>query len=216
MNRTIYLSLLLILLVSCNDALNKNYSALTFESDIQEMRESQRVPVEDIKLLTKYILLARLGGQDPEGKSYADLLDRIKEIQKSTEDALDQRENLQLIKRERLNPLLKVTLIKKEFLKIKNRDYLVYTIGFQNSTEKKIRTIIGNLTLEDLLEKEIKSVNILFNEELGPMGSITKTYKIDYDYSNESDQRIRSKDLTDLRIVWNPDKIIYNDGILAE
>ena len=35
---------------------------------------------------------------------------------------------------------------------------------------------------------------------------------MEYEYSNESDQRIRLKDLTDLRIEWNPEKIIYGNG----
>lgn len=216
-HRSIFLSaIILVLLGSCNNALNKNYSPINFESDILEIRENQKIPEEDIRLLTDYILVARLGNQDLEGKSYSGILERIKEVRKISKEAFDKHENLQLFKRQLLNPLIKVSLVQKEFIKIKNRDYLVYTVAFRNLTEKKIRTVIGDLSIEDLLEKEIKSIYVLFNEELGAMASTTKTYKMEYEYSNESDQRIRLKNLTDLRIKWNPEKIIYGNGKMVE
>ena len=216
MNRLIFYILLLVVLVSCNQPLKKQYSALSFESDIESMRESQKIPEEDIQLLTKYILVARLAGQDLEGKSYADMLDRLKQLKESSQNQNDFKMKDIMMKRQRLNQLVRVTLIQKEFTKIKGHDYLVYSIVFQNLRGKPIRTIIGNLSLEDLLEKEIKNVYVLFKEDLPAMSSVTRAYQINYNYEDENDKRIRSKNLTDLHIEWNPDKIIYRDGSVAD
>ncbi len=76
--------------------------------------------------------------------------------------------------------------------------------------------VIGNISLNDILDREIKNIQIVLKEELPPHSVVEKKYIVAYDQANESDKRIRSKELVDLRAVWNPDKIIFKDGKLAE
>src|SRR6187551_2914840 len=75
---------------SCNDPMEKTYSAATYVDDISAIRESNKVSSEDIELLTKYIALSKIAGNDPEGKTYEEILEKIKEIRKANTDQSDQ------------------------------------------------------------------------------------------------------------------------------
>ena len=50
--------------------------------------------------------------------------------------------------------------------------------------------------------------------------AIRKSNKVSYDdielLTKYIDKRIRSKELVDLRVLWNPEKIIFEDGTVAE
>ena len=76
--------------------------------------------------------------------------------------------------------------------------------------------MIGSIRLNDLLEREIKKVDILLDENLKAHSTFKKLYSIDYNAADESDKRIRSKQLIDLRTGWNPEKIVFKDGKIAD
>jgi hypothetical protein len=50
--------------------------------------------------------------------------------------------------------------------------------------------------------------------------AIRESNKVSYDdielLTKYIDKRIRSKELVDLRVLWNPEKIIFEDGTVAE
>ena len=76
--------------------------------------------------------------------------------------------------------------------------------------------IVGSISVNDLLDREIKNIPIVLDEPLKAGSTFKKTYTESYDPANENDIRIRSKDLIDLRVVWNPVKIIFEDKTIAE
>ena len=197
---------------SCNNPLTKSYSPETYEDDMQAIRQSNKVNDDEAELLAKYIVVSRLAGNDLSGKSYGDMLDRIKEIRSNNDNILAQTKNEEQMKREKMEPLLKVNLVEKNFSKIDNKDCLTYTVMFQNTSGKNIKTVIGNIRLNDVLEKEIKKVDILLEDELKTGATFKKVYIVQYDAGNENDKRIRSKDITDLKIEWNPEKIVFDNG----
>lgn len=205
-----------LLLGGCNNPLNRTYSAATCEQDIQDIRQSDKVSDEDIILLAKYMAISRLSGNSNEGKTYEEMLDDIKKIRQSGIDNADQQKNSELVKRQHLQPFLNVALIEKKFSKVNNKDCMIYTISFQNTSTESITTIVGNIRLDDLMEKEIKKIDILLDQDLKPNAILKKTYTLRYDHSNDKDQRIRLKDLADIKVEWNPDKIIFENGRLAE
>ncbi|HUS03445.1 MAG TPA: hypothetical protein VMY77_17015 [Chitinophagaceae bacterium] len=201
---------------SCNNPLNKTYNTSTYLNDITEIRESNKVSYEDIELLTKYITLSKLAGKDLEGKTYEDILNNLKDIRQTN---TDQNNRIQLEKdamRERLGFYLTVNLSDKVFSKVTNKDCFIYTVTFQNLSGKNIQMVVGSISLNDLLDKEIKNIPVVLDEELRAGSFLKKTYVVEYDHSNENDKRIRSKELVDLRALWNPDKIIFKDGTVAE
>jgi uncharacterized repeat protein (TIGR01451 family) len=216
-----YLSTLTWLLIvtifsSCNSPLDKKYSEVTYTEDIEAIRKSNKVSDEDVELLTKYIALSKVAGKDLEGKAYADILDNLKEIRKANADKSEMAEMQKDAARARMSSLLTVKLTDKIFSKVNNKDCFTYTVTFQNTSSKNIKMVLGNISVNDLLDREIKNIPILLEEPVRPGAILKKNYTVDYERANENDERMRSKDLVDLRVVWNPVKIIFEDGTRAE
>ena len=196
--------------------MTREYSSRSFEDDLVAIRESGKADEEDIALLVKYALVQKISGTAPSGETYADILDRIKKLVKAEKDYAETEHNAETIKRMRLNPFLEVKLLDKNYVKIDQGDFMVYTIEFQNLSNQSIKTIIGNIRMSDKLEKEIKHIDIMLDSALQPNAILKKTFAITYDHNSENDKRIRSKSLMDMRIEWNPDKIIFEGDKLAE
>ena len=218
MKNRLFISIILSLIIfsSCNDPMDKTYSPATYVNDISAIRESNKVSSEDIELLTKYIALSKIAGNDPEGKTYEEILEKIKEIRKANTDQSDQVKMEKEATRERMSSYLAVSLSGKDFARINNKDQFTYTVTFQNLSSKNIKLVVGSISINDLLDREIKNVQIVLDEQLRANQILKKTYSVAYDDSNENDKRIRSKELVDLRTLWDPEKIIFEDGTIAE
>jgi len=196
--------------------MDKTYNTTTYVQDIAAIRESNKVSYEDIELLTKYIALSKIAGNELQGKTYDEILEKIKEIRKANTGQTDQINMEKDAMRERMDPYLKVHLTDKIFTKVNSKDCFSYTVTFQNTSPKNIKMVVGSISLNDLLDREIKNIQIVLDEDLTPNSFFKKTYTSPYDAGNENDIRIRSKELIDLRILWNPQKIIFEDGTVAE
>ena len=217
--RIINLSLLLFFVTifsSCNNPLHRTYSPATYEEDMQAIRKSNKVSDEDLQTLAHFIMLAKLSGNDVTGKSYDAIIDKIKSLQQNSDELNNRDAMAKEAKRKRLSPFLEVNLQNKTFAKKNNKDVLVFTVILKNTGTQKIKTVTGNLAVNDLMEKPIKNLNIFLDEDILPGQALTKIYTIDYNNADETDRRMRSKDFFDMRIVWNPEKIIFENGKLAE
>lgn len=205
-----------VILSSCNDPLDKTYSPVTYLQDISEIKESNKVSYEDIELLTKFIALSKLAGTELEGKTYEEILEKIKAVRDANIQEDDRVEMGKAAARERMSPYLKVNLSEKIFTKINNKDCFSYTVSFQNTSPKNITMVVGSISLNDLIDREIKNIQIVLDEELKPGSTFNKVYTVEYNHGDENDKHIRSKELVDLRVLWNPEKIVFKDGTMAE
>lgn len=196
--------------------MNKDYNAATYVEDINAIIESNKVSYEDIELLTKYIALSKIAGNNLQGKTYDEILVNIKSIRKNNTDESDRAAMEKEAQRARMSSYLAVNLSEKVFSKVNSKDCFIYTVVFKNTSPKNIKTVVGSISVNDLLDREIKNIPIVVEEALKANTSFKKTFTIDYDPGNENDKRIRSKELIDLRVVWNPVKIIFEDGTTAE
>lgn len=201
---------------SCHNPLQKIYRPSTYEKDVQEIRKSNKINDEDLEVLVKYIVVARISGNDLNGQTYEDILNRIKTFQKENEK-MDVREDMEReARRNRLSSHLEASLLKKEYSKKEGKEIMIYTVTLKNISSQKIKTITGNFLLNDLLEKPVKQFNIFVDEEINPGQTFTKIITIPYHNADATDQRVRGKDLIDMRVVWNPEKIILEDGNLLQ
>ena len=212
----IFLSFLPVIFSSCNNPMDKTYSTTTYLQDIAAIRESNKVSYDDIELLTQYIALSKIAGNDLQGKTYDEILEKIKDIRKTNTDKGVHVQMEKEAMRERMSSFLTVSLSQKLFLKVNNKDCFTYIVTFRNATSKNIKLVVGSISLNDLLDREIKNIQIVFDEILRANSSLKKTYTVPYDAANENDKRIRAKELVDLRVLWNPGKIIFEDGTVAE
>ena len=212
----ILLIFLPLLFLSCNTPMDRVYSKTSYSEDIESIRQSQKISDDDIELLARYIALSNLSGNDLEGKTYDDILDKIKEIRKTNTDSNDRLSMEKDAKRDRMNPFLAVNLTEKIFSKDDDKNYMKYTITFQNLSARNIKMVIGTMHINDLMEREIKKLNIVLDEELGANTTLQKTFTFGYNDSDENDQQVRVKPVTGIRIEWNPEKIIFDDGRVME
>ena len=201
---------------SCNNEMDKTYSTATYVQDIANIRESNKVSYEDIELLTKYIAISKIAGNDLDGKTYSEILEKIKGIRKANTDMADKMKMEKDAMRQRMSSYLSVNLSDKLFSKLNNKDCFTYTVTFKNTTSKGIKMVVGSISLNDLLDREIQNIQIVLDEELPANSVFKKSYLIGYDAGNENDKHIRAKELVDLRVLWNPEKIIFKDGTIAE
>lgn len=201
---------------SCHNPLQKIYRPSTYEKDIQEIRKSDKVNNEDLEVLIKYIVVARVSGNDLSGRTYEDILNRIKTFQQENEK-IDVREDMEKeARRNRLSSHLEASILKKEYSNKEGKEIMIYTITLKNISSQKIKTITGNFLLNDLLGRPVKELNIFFDEEITPGQILTKIVTMPYHDADATDQRVRGKDLIDMRVVWNPEKIILEDGSLLQ
>lgn len=214
--KVFYLLLFSAFLFSCNNPLSKTYSVKTYNEDMQVIRESKKISYEDEELLSKYIVVSQLAGNDLQGKSYNEILDKIKEIRKSNTAESDQQKMEQEQKRERMSSVMAVSLTDKKFTTNNNKELLTYTVSFHNITAQKINIVIGKLSINDLIDRPIKQIDIVLDEEITQGGTLKKIYTIPYNSTDENDKIIRIKDLTDLRVQWNPEKIVFSNGQVVQ
>src|SRR5438045_208451 len=87
----------------CNNLYNKKYTSSNYVNDITTIKESNKVSYADIELLTKYITLSKITGNDLEGKTYEEILGRIKDIRQTNTDANDRKQMERDAMRERMS-----------------------------------------------------------------------------------------------------------------
>jgi hypothetical protein len=60
----------LLLISSCSNPLNKKFNFAKLKADATEIKESKKVPPEDLDILGSYISSSIMKGRDLEGKTY--------------------------------------------------------------------------------------------------------------------------------------------------
>lgn len=76
------LAALLALTVSCSKTINKEYNANTATEDIKAIVENKEADTTEAVTISMYIVRAQMMGEDLKGKTYKDMLEEAKKIQK--------------------------------------------------------------------------------------------------------------------------------------
>ena len=210
-------------LASCNNPLNKVYNEEKFSTDLKEIVESKKVDTADVGYIAVYLMRAKMLGEKLEGKTYADLLDKAKEIRKTTEKEMadqnalaEKAANEEREKRALFAQTLTVALYDKGYYTADYEDYLQYEVAYENKGTKGIRALKGSLLISDLFDTKIKEISLVEDNAI-PAGKISRrSYTTEYNQFLDEDVRLASKKLGDLKVVWIPEKIIFEDGTTLE
>lgn len=203
-------------LTSCNNPLDKKYDEKTFEQDAKEIGESKKLDEVEAKMLVGYILMAKLGGKELTGKSYAEILQTAKDYKAEQQQLAEKARKESEEKRAKLGAVLTVALYDKGYVKEDYQDYIQYFIVFENKTDKDIRAIKGTLTITDLFDTEIKSISVVEDNGVLAKQTIKNTYTSEYNQFLDEDKRLAGKEMKDLKALWTPEKIIFTDGTTLE
>lgn len=216
MKKTLLIFLVSILTFSCSTPLDKKYSEETFETDTKEIKESGKLSEEDALIMVGWIMRSKLKGEHLEGKTYNEIIKEAKDYKKEQELLTKKVKLEEEEKRQRLSSALTVAMYDKGFEKYDYQEYLTYSLAFENKTEKDIRAFKGSISIQDLFDTEIKSINLTIDDPIKAGETFKGTYTSDYNQFRAEDTRLKSKDMDDLKVVWTPEKIIFTDGTTLE
>ncbi|WP_299215893.1 hypothetical protein [uncultured Dokdonia sp.] len=214
--KSIIYVLLFLVFQSCSSPLDKKYNEDTLEIDAKEIKESDKLSEEDAEILAGWILKSKLTNDDLEGKTYAEIIDEAKLYKKEQEELAEKIKAEEEANRQRLGASLTVAMYNKGFKKYDYQEYLTYDFVFENKSKKDIRAFKGSVSIRDLFDVEIKSINLTVDDKIEAFKILKASYTSDYNQFRDEDTRLRNKDMDDVKIVWTPEKIIFTDGSILE
>ncbi len=219
MKKLILYSSLFCFLYSCSSPMDKAYSETTFETDLKAIAESDKLDTSDIMLLGLYITMSPLSGADFEGKTYSQIWKEVKA--KQVEQQAKEEEQNRLAERARkeeeaqaqkLRGIIEVAVYDKGFQKIDWQDYITFKFAFENKSEKDIRAFKGTVIFTNLFDEEVYSINLTYDQAIPALRTVTWNAQTDFNPYLDKDVLLKSKSLDDLKIKWNPEKIIFTDN----
>ena|SRR5690606_26448531 len=217
MKMILYALVHVIVLLSCSQPLDRPFKEDNLEEDIVEIKKS--LSENEAELLTGYLVVKSLDDQRILGKTYRDLLEEAKVFRDEQEAQMAEEKRLaekaQAEERERirrLNQALTVSIFDKGFSEYNYQEYLTYKFSFDNKTDKDIKAFTGLITLNDLFDKEISSFTLTYDKGIPAKSSKNWDAQTDYNPFIDKDVALKGKELDNLKIIWTPEKIIFEDG----
>tara|TARA_R110000744_G_scaffold104622_2_gene200287 strand:- start:171 stop:836 length:666 start_codon:yes stop_codon:yes gene_type:complete len=209
------------LLFSCSSPLDKKFNEDTAEEDIKAIKSE--IDSTELKLLAGSMFRLKLQDKKLEDMTYAEILEdgkkwkaeqeKIEAEQKALAEKAA-KEEAERIKR--LNQAVMVSCFEKGYTEVDYQDYITYKFVIQNKSEKNIRAIKGGITFTNLFDEEIKSLNFVYDQPIPAGQEVNWNATTDYNQFMDEDQALKNKDLKDLKVVWKPEKIIFEDGTTLE
>lgn len=211
--------------MSCGSALDNDYSKATAEGDLERIKAIGELDSANFDLLTDYML--KQGLIEPDLKhldeSYAELLEHAKreneKVIKKKEASDKLKGNKNQFQMDQLEHLYEALVILPDQSNIRkdwsNKNAVFYKMVFVNPSEKSIRAFKGKLSFYDLFDSELKTVNFTYNDIIAAKDTILYEANIDFSSLNNNNVYF-TKDYSDIRVIWRPLKVIYNDGSEVE
>jgi len=221
MKNTIILFGLVILITACNSPLNKKYNEDTAKEDIQKLEK--KLDSTDIQILGLSLLRLKIQDKNLEEMTYNEILedgkkwrseqDKIEAEQRAlAEKAAMEEEN----RIKRLNQAIMVSCFDKGYDEYDYNDYLTFKFAIHNKSDKNIRAFKGSITFTNLFGDEIQSLNLVYDTPIIAGDNVTYNATTNNNQFKDEDKALRNKDLKDLKVIWKPEKIIFEDESILE
>lgn len=208
-----------LIFTGCNNIMDQKFSENSAEEDIQAILESNRIDSTEKKLLAGYIIKGKLSGEDLEELTFSEMLEKAKkdkaerEKEQAKQNALAEKaEKEEAERRARLRDALTVSIFQKDFVEHRYREYLTYKFAFENKTDQEIRAFKGRVAFNDLFDEEISSLNLTYDQPIAAGETITWNGQTEFNQFVDRDVRLKNKDLKDINMVWEPEKIMFTNG----
>jgi hypothetical protein len=96
------------------------------------------------------------------------------------------------------------------------RAAITLELSIVNKTDQTIRAFDGILTFTDLLDNELHSSKLTFNNPLAAGSTVKWSGGLDYNEFTDSHRRLRSEELQNIKIKFSPRKVLYAGGSTKE
>ena len=219
--KKIFTPLIIMLLLSCSSPLKKKFNEETAKEDIEKLKT--KIDSSEIALLAGTMMRLKLQDEKIEEMTYSEILEKGKKWKEEQEKIeAEQRElaakalKLENERIKRLSESVLVSCFSKGFTKYDYEDYITYKFIIHNKSDKNIRAIKGSITFTNLFDETIKSLNLVYDQPIDAGLEVTYNAQTDYNQFTDSDKALRNKDLKDMKVIWKPEKIIFEDGTTLE
>lgn len=221
MKKLLLLSLTCAFLFSCESPLNKKFNETTAKEDMAAIKKE--LDSAEIMLLAGTMFRLKMQDKNLEGMTYGEMLEKGKtwKDKKLKREALQEMLAKKAAKEEaermqRLQKAVVVTCFEKSFLEYDYEEFITYKFVIQNKSEKNIRAIKGEISFTNLFDEEISTLSFVYDDPVAAGKKVIWNATTDYNQFMDDDQTLKNKDLEDLKVVWKPKKIIFEDGSVLE
>ena len=208
-------------LFSCSTPMEKKYNEKTALKDIQLIKAA--IDSIEFNLLAGSVFRLKLKDKKLEEMTYAEILEdgkkwkaeqeKIEAEQKALAEkaAKDEAERIK-----KLTESVIVSCFEKGYSEVDYQDYITYKFVILNKSEKAIRAVKGGITFTNLFDEKIKSLSFVYDKPIEAGEQVNWDATTEYNQFMSGDKTLKNKDLKDLKVVWNPEKIIFEDGTTLE
>tara|TARA_B110000902_G_C14021681_1_gene480564 strand:- start:62 stop:727 length:666 start_codon:yes stop_codon:yes gene_type:complete len=208
-------------LFSCSTPMEKKYNEKTALKDIQLIKAA--IDSTEFNLLAGSVFRLKLKDKKLEEMTYAEILEdgkkwkaeqeKIEAEQKALAEkaAKDEAERIK-----KLTESVIVSCFEKGYSEVDYQDYITYKFVILNKSEKAIRAVKGDITFTNLFDEKIKSLSFVYDKPIEAGEQVNWDATTEYNQFMSGDKTLKNKDLKDLKVVWNPEKIIFEDGTTLE
>ena len=221
MKKVIIYAMFLFTMMACgSEPLDHVYDEKKSFNTVAEIAQSDSA-VGNALLAT--LIRYQMSGTALQGKTYRQIYDEgflwieeQKRIEQEEETARQRAIKHEQDRVQRLRDIVIVTCIDKGFTKANYSEYITYTFAIENLTDRPIKAVKGGIKFTDLFDELITKVNFTYDENI-PAKTIKK-YEATTNYNSfdSDDNTLRGKSLENLKVSWMPEKIIFEDGTIAE
>ena len=201
---------LAIMLFSCSSPLDKKFNRETLEADLEAIKE--KISDTEMRILGAAIVHAKSKGQDLTEKTYAELLEKGKKWKVEVDKAKAAKNK----KMTRLRSHIVVSCFGKEYIKIGRDAYLALRFKIKNKSDKTVRAVKGEVIFTDLFDEKIASVDFIYEKPLEAGAEATWEPASNYNQYKESDRKMKMTAFKNMKVTWEPEKIIFKDGSSLE
>ncbi|TMM28666.1 hypothetical protein FDT66_13770 [Polaribacter aestuariivivens] len=213
--------IVLIFIISCSSPLDKKFNENTSKEDL--MKIQSKIDSTQFYLLAGSMLRLKLQDNKIENMTYREILEqgekwkveeekRQEELKRLAEKARKEQDERTRL----LSESIIVSCFEKGFTKYNYEDYITYKFVIKNKSVKNIRAVKGSITFMNLFDQEIKTLNLVYDESIKANSTVNYNAQTDYNQFKDSDKALKNKDLKDMKVKWNPEKIIFEDGTTLE
>ena len=148
-----------------------------------------------------------------DGKKWRAEQEKIEAEQKALAEkaAKDEAERIK-----KLTESVIVSCFEKGYSEVDYQDYITYKFVILNKSDKAIRAVKGGITFTNLFDEKIKSLSFVYDKPIEAGEQVNWDATTEYNQFMSGDKTLKNKDLKDLKVVWNPEKILFEDGTTLE
>ena len=216
------------LIAGCSNVKNKKITEQNKDKILDEIKNSRDLSVEEVGLLQAYMIRQSVkdafpGDKDssllPVGKTIGQVIEEQRrwaadesERERQDKERRAKAEAIAEQQRKALRVALRVTIYEKGFTSVDLQDYITMKFAYENHTDKQIRGFKGEIEFDNLFGDKIKTSTLAEDEPLaaGQTRRVSKT--LNYNQFMEQDKKLRSTELSNLKIIWKPSQILFADG----